>query len=71
MLETCLKSSMPSPTSGRLQELRQRPITFELDIPFADTGNPRHRLDLYLPKKRKSDKVHNRSSFGMIAGNHH
>jgi len=38
-----------------LKEIRREPITFELDIPYADTGNPRHRLDLYLPKNRKSD----------------
>jgi acetyl esterase/lipase len=40
-----------------LEELRREPITFELDIPYAGTGNPRHRLDLYLPKNRKSDKL--------------
>jgi acetyl esterase/lipase len=40
-----------------LEELRQEPITFALDIPYADTGNPRHRLDLYLPNKRTSDKL--------------
>lgn len=40
-----------------LEELRRKPITFKLDIPYAATGNPRHRLDLYLPKNRKSDKL--------------
>ena len=40
-----------------LEELRREPIMFELDIPYADTANPRHRLDLYLPKNRKSDKL--------------
>jgi acetyl esterase/lipase len=40
-----------------LEELRREPIRFELDIPYADTGNPRHRLDLYLPKNRKSDRL--------------
>jgi acetyl esterase/lipase len=39
------------------EELRREPITFELDIPYADTGNPRHRLDLYLPKSSESDKL--------------
>jgi acetyl esterase/lipase len=38
-------------------ELRQEPVRFELDIPFAATGNPRQRLDLYLPKKPASDKL--------------
>jgi acetyl esterase/lipase len=41
----------------RLEELRREPIIFELDLPYADTANPRHRLDLYLPKNRKSDKL--------------
>jgi acetyl esterase/lipase len=40
-----------------LEELRRESITFELDIPYADTGNPRHRLDVYLPKDRKIDKL--------------
>ena len=40
-----------------LEELRREPITFELDISYTDTGNPRHRLDLYLPKNRKSGKL--------------
>jgi acetyl esterase/lipase len=40
-----------------LEQLRREPITFELDIPYAATGNSRHRLDLYLPKNRKSDKL--------------
>jgi acetyl esterase/lipase len=40
-----------------LAELRREPITFKLDIPYAATGNPRHRLDLYLPKNRISDKL--------------
>ncbi len=40
-----------------LKELRRQPITFELDIPYANTDNPRQRLDLYLPKDRKSDKL--------------
>lgn len=41
----------------RLKELRRQPITFELDIPYANTDHPRQRLDLYLPKDRKSDKL--------------
>jgi acetyl esterase/lipase len=35
----------------------QGPVTSELDIPYADTGNPRHRLDLYLPKERDHEKL--------------
>jgi hypothetical protein len=34
-----------------VEELRKEPITFELDISYADIGNPPHRLDRYLPKK--------------------
>ena len=26
-----------------LEQLRREPITFALDIPYAATGNPRHR----------------------------
>jgi acetyl esterase/lipase len=45
------------PGSMSLEELRQEPITFELDIPYGDAGNPRQRLDLYLPKNRKSGNL--------------
>ena len=31
-------------------------IDAKRDIPYAGTENPRQRLDLYLPKKRESDK---------------
>lgn len=40
-----------------LEELGSEPVTFELDIPYTATGNPRHRLDLFLPKNGKSDKL--------------
>jgi acetyl esterase/lipase len=40
-----------------LEKLRREPITFELDIPYADTDNPRQRLDLYLPKNSNSNKL--------------
>ena len=40
-----------------VEELRREPITFELDIPYANTTNSRQRLDLYLPAKRKSEKL--------------
>lgn len=33
-----------------LEALAQEPITFELDVPYAETDNPRQRLDLYLPE---------------------
>jgi acetyl esterase/lipase len=36
-----------------LGELAREPIEFQLDIPYVDSGNPRHRLDIYLPKQRK------------------
>jgi acetyl esterase/lipase len=35
----------------------QKHITSELDIPYANDANPRHRLDLYLPKQRKNDRL--------------
>lgn len=31
-------------------------IESHLDLPYAETENPRQKLDLYLPKVRKSDK---------------
>lgn len=40
-----------------MEEPCHEPVVFELDIPYADTGNRRHRLDIYLPKNRKSDKL--------------
>jgi acetyl esterase/lipase len=45
------------PGTMSVAELQKQPITFELDIPYANDTNPRHRLDLYLPKKRKSNKL--------------
>jgi acetyl esterase/lipase len=38
-----------------LAELRREPIEFQLDIPYADSTSPRHRLDIYLPRDRKLD----------------
>ena len=40
-----------------LEELHREPINFELNIPYADTDNPRQRLDLYLPKNPNSNKL--------------
>ena len=33
------------------EELQREPITFELDVPYAQTDDPRQRLDLYLPEE--------------------
>lgn len=44
---------------GRNQP-RQRPVNanfdVKLDLPYAATDNPRQKLDLFLPKKRATDK---------------
>ncbi len=48
---------LPKGDGMPLEELRREPIMFELDTPYAATGNPRHRLDLYLPKNRKGEKL--------------
>lgn len=40
-----------------LEALRQEPVRFELDIPYAATDNSRQRLDMYLPKEPGSDKL--------------
>ena len=34
------------------EELRREPVALETDVPYAGTGNPQHRLDIYLPRKR-------------------
>ena len=38
-----------------LDQLRREPIDFQLDIPYANTANPRQRLDVYTPTERKVD----------------
>jgi acetyl esterase/lipase len=40
-----------------VEELSREPITFQLDIPYTNTGNPRHRLDLYLPRNPASNTL--------------
>ena len=44
---------------GALAEaaLRAEPISFALDVPYAGTEDPRQRLDLYLPKERRAQKL--------------
>jgi acetyl esterase/lipase len=42
-----------SPGSPPAREL----VASHLDLPYADTGNPRHRLDLYLPTQPKREKL--------------
>lgn len=53
-------------------ELREESITFELDIPYAATENPRQRLDLYRPETPKLDKlpviVFFHGGHGLLAG---
>jgi acetyl esterase/lipase len=51
----------PARVPGAQRPLAQPPrlpenIRAELDLPYADTENPRQRLDLYLPRAPKSDK---------------
>jgi acetyl esterase/lipase len=61
----CAAHAEPSPGErdldpGRaalLEELRREPVAFEADLPYAATGNPRQRLDLYLPKDREREKL--------------
>lgn len=44
-------------TARRNQSTRlPESINAKLDIPYAGTDNPRQRIDLYLPKKRSSDR---------------
>ena len=44
-----------SPSANQAPRLLEN-IDAKLDLPYAATENPRQRLDLYLPKSRKSDK---------------
>lgn len=49
-------------TKNRLKKDKERAaavpdtVRVERDLPYADTDNPRQRLDLYLPKRASSDK---------------
>ncbi|MFY0990544.1 alpha/beta hydrolase fold domain-containing protein [Halomonas sp. C05BenzN] len=49
------ESGMPG-TMTR-EALQQAPLRFELDIPYADTDDPRQRLDLYLPEAPNDDRL--------------
>lgn len=40
-----------------LAGLLHQPVWSELDISYADAGNPRQRLDLYLPRERNAEKL--------------
>jgi len=44
-----------APSTNQAPRLPEN-IDAKLDLPYAATENPRQRLDLYLPKSRKSDK---------------
>ena len=39
------------------EQLALEPVTCELDIPYADDGNPRQRLDLYRPKRPEREML--------------
>ena len=41
--------------SGRASELEG--YEFKLDVPYAETDNPRQMIDLYLPKKKSDEPV--------------
>lgn len=46
----------PKAEGAPAQRPLQENIEAKLDLPYAETDNPRQRLDLYLPKSRQSDK---------------
>lgn len=56
-----LSSALAQPSNDQLdlgepgvmsrEALAEEPIVFELDLPYADSDNPRQRLDLYLPEE--------------------
>jgi acetyl esterase/lipase len=47
---------VPAPPAS-VEELRREAGRVELDVPYAATGNPRHRLDLYLPRQRAREAL--------------
>ncbi len=56
--QACAEARLPGDQGAMpMEALRREPITLELDVPYAATGNPRQRLDLYLPKKPASDRL--------------
>ncbi len=48
------KTPAGGPRQPDLSRIRER-IDLHLDLPYADTENPRQRLDLLLPKERSGD----------------
>lgn len=46
----------PRPAGDKTKAEVPDSVRSQLDIAYADTDNPRQKLDLYLPKKAKSDK---------------
>ncbi len=42
--------------AGTQQPPKIEGVEAKMDIPYADTDNPKQRLDLFLPKERKTDK---------------
>jgi len=40
-----------------VDERKGEPITFLFDVPYAKSDNPRHRLDVYLPKGRVTEEL--------------
>ncbi|MES2598310.1 MAG: alpha/beta hydrolase [Verrucomicrobiota bacterium] len=60
LLATLLASSSAqealTPQQRALKIAEQNRIELHLDQPYASNDNPKQRVDLYLPKERKSDK---------------
>ena len=48
--------AVPGPPAS-VEELRREAGRVEFDVPYAATGNPRHRLDVYLPRHRARDPL--------------
>ncbi len=58
--ETVLKR-LKQAASGKQNKPTNRPLPLEveakLDVPYANTDHPRQKLDLYLPKQRRTEKA--------------
>ncbi len=59
LFASAVSAQLPDKTASLQEELKQRyaaQLDIRFDQPYAGTDNPRQMLDIYRPKKSKSDK---------------
>ena len=52
----CLAEELSAPKQNALKIADQNQVELRLDQPYADNTNPKQMVDLYLPRKRNSDR---------------